>query len=370
MEENLRNALIEANKSIWDKTKISEISEEGLYEVWFTMVNDHERGEAYWIRYTLMVPKKIISIPDGQDLNEFIDTLGGDGMLWLGYFNGKDSSKNFMIKKKYPLSAVQGSENVSDDKFRVIKIQDTEIYLDNLKGKFETQLGKKVSWDLIFTHLKEPYIGTPDAAKKLGLTNSLSKATHPNLRISGIITLNGDSKDIKDASGTQYHTYGDGYLVPWSWFNVHTFKEAPDGYMDFAHKVDKGIIELFDGEKSLTPWNVSLPKKMKVMSLIKREKSLTNLPFEVEFKGVSLKGEVSVPHDALVAVEYIGPQGNSFYCHNSELADLKVNITIKNRDGTIKEERDFTAEKSVSFETVYAEPQEGIEYLPWDKEEL
>jgi hypothetical protein len=45
-------------------------------------------------------------------------------------------------------------------------------------------------------------------------------------------------------------------------------------------------------------------------------------------------------------------------------------LQIKNPDGTLKEEKEYSAEKSVSFETVYDNPQEGVKYLPWEKEEL
>jgi len=370
MDKNLEKAIIKVNKSLWDKERVAKVAKEGLYEVWFTMVGDHERGEAYWIRYTLMVPKKKIKVPADQNLDEFIDKLGGDGMLWLGYFNKNDSSKNFIIKKKFPLSAVDGSKVISESKYLIIKIQDAEVYLDRIKGGFETQSGKKIKWELEFSHFMEPYVGTPDIAKKIGLTNSLAKATHPNLRISGNITINGDSKEIKNASGIHYHTYGTGYLVPWEWFSAHTIENSPDGYADLGYKVEKGVIEVFDGEKTLTPWNQKFTKKVKVMKKIKRERSLTNLSFSVEHDNIALEGEVSVPMDALVGVEYFGPLGNSFYCYNSEIADLKLIVKISDKEGNLIEEKELIAEKSVSFETVYDTPQEGIKYLPYDKEEL
>ena len=110
--------------------------------------------------------------------------------------------------------------------------------------------------------------------------------------------------------------------------------------------------------------------KFKVMKKIKREKSLTSLSFNLDLKDIAFQGEITVPKEDLLAVEYRGPQGNVFFCYNSELADCKFLLKIKNLDGSIKEEKEYTAEKSVSFETVYDNPQEGVKYLPWEKEEL
>lgn len=372
MDKRLRSALISSNKSVWDKNRLAKIIKKGLYEVWFTMVNDVERHEAYWIRYTLMCPQTTAEMKEGQGLNGYIDSFKGDGMLWLGYFNANDSSKNFMIKKSFPLSSVEGSKESGGKKYLIVKIQDAEVQLDGIQGGFEAKSGKKVAWDLKFSHFMQPYITTPDIAKKLGLTNTLAKATHPNLRISGKVTIDGKSKELKEVPGVQYHTLGDGYKVPWEWFSCHTFNDAPDAYLDFGSKLQKGVgtIEFFDGKKSITFWNAKVLKKLKLMKKLEIKKSLTGLTFKIEYKGTALQGEITVPKDALLGVQYFGPQGNSYYCYNSEVADFKLKITLKNPDGTLKEEKEYTAEKSVSFETVYDKSQEDIECLAWEKEEL
>jgi hypothetical protein len=369
MEENMKGNIIKAHKSTWDKDRAVKIIKKGLYEVWFTMVDDLERGEAYWIRYTLVCPQTKIKLQKGQGLDAFVDSLKGDGMLWLGYFNVKEPSKNFMVKKSFPLTSVEGSKEEAGN-YSVIKIKDAELYLDGLKGGFETRSGKTVSWDLKFSHFMEPYITTPDAAKKLKMTNTLAKATHPNLRISGKITIDGNSKELKSVPGVQYHTLGDKYSIPWEWSSSHTFKNSPDAYLDLGYKINKGTLEFTNGEKRYTNWNENMLKKIGAMKRIKRERSLDHLTFSIEQKDVIINGEITVPMKALLGVEYKGPCGEKFYCYNSEIASCAVKIAIKNPDGSTKEEKEFHAENSVSFETVYDRPQEGVVYLPWEKEEL
>jgi len=370
MEKELQKAIYKANKSKWDKARAEKITKEGLYEVWYTMVDDIPREEAYWIRYTLMCPKTDKKREKGQNLNAYIDSLGGDGMLWIGFFNAKDPSKNFMAKHGFLLSEVEGSKELDENKYLVARVKDAVVHNDGIKGSFETKSGRKISWDLQFSHFMDPYITTPDIAKTLGFTNTLAKASHPNLRITGNITIDDDSKDLDNIPGIQYHTYGDGYEIPWEWFSCHTFKNALDAYLDLGYKINKGTLEFFDGKKRITLWNNKVVNKLKVMKKIKRVKSLTSLSFDLDLKDIAFQGEVTVPMEDILAVEYKGPRGNSFFCYNSEMANCKFLLKFKNPDGSIKEEKEYIAEKSVSFETVYENPQGDINFLPWEKEEL
>lgn len=372
LNKDLIKAIYKANKSVWSKEGVNKVTKKGLYEAFYTMVDDIGKGEAYWIRYTMLCPKTDQKKSKEQDLDKFIDSLNGGGSLWIGFFSDKNPSQNFMIKKHYPLSSVEGS-NISGAKHSVIKINEHELTIEGLKGNIETKKGKIASWDLSFSHFMEPYIITPNIAKTLGVTNTLAKAAHPNLRISGTITIDGNSKDFNEVPGIQYHTLGDGYKIPWEWAGCHTIKGLPDAYFDFGSKLEigKATVEFFDGKKRISKWNDSLIKKLKLMKQIKFDRSPTGLTFSVEFEDMEMSGEVSVPKEKLLGVEYLGPLGNKFYCYNSELADTKLVVKIKNlEDGSIIEEKEFTSEKSTSFETIYREPQEGIKYLPWEDQEL
>jgi len=367
MDKKLRKAILKANKSVWAKENAKKVTKKGLYEVWYTMVDDLEREEAYWIRYTLMCPKTGRKPEEGQSLEEFIDSLGGDGMLWMGYFNNKDPSQNEMVKTSFHLSSVKGTEGNN-----IAQIDDSTVSLEGIKGGFETSTGRKISWDLHFSQFQDPYITTPNIAKTLGITNTLAKAAHPNIRISGEITRDGQTTHLKEVPGIQYHTLGDGYKVPWEWASAHTFENAPRGYLDFGAKkqIGKATVELYDGQKRLAIWNDKILKKLKLAKQVEFTKSLTGIEFALEYKNLSMEGRISVPSEKLLGVEYVGPLGNSFYCYNSELADCTVEITYRDEEGQPKDKKKFIAQSSVSFETIYDTPQESVPYLPWDKEEL
>ena len=109
---------------------------------------------------------------------------------------------------------------------------------------------------------------------------------------------------------------------------------------------------------------------MKLMKKYQFERFLNGFKFKVEFQGTTIEADITTPIESLLAVEYFGPLGNTFYCYNSEVGDCRVIVIKKDEEGKIIEKREFTAKKNVSFENVYESPQEGIRYLPWDKEEI
>ena len=134
--------------------------------------------------------------------------------------------------------------------------------------------------------------------------------------------------------------------------------------MDFGYKVNKGIIEFFDGEKRITTWNNSIITKLLTVKKIKRSRSLTELEFSIEKGKIKIFGRITVPDDFLLGVEYLGPLGNKFYCYNSAIADLELVVSI---NGEIQK---HVVKKNVAFETVYKSPQFKIKYLPWESEEI
>lgn len=279
--------------------------------------------------------------------------------------NGKNPSDNFMVKKIFPLSAAMGSE-VEGDHFSVIKIENSEITLKGMKGGFETESGRKITWDLSFSHYLPPFQPAPTIGKLLKLTKNFWNPIHPNFRVSGIINFDGNKRILTHAPGEQSHTYGLSYQEPFIWSHVQTIKNNPDAWFNVGCKPGKGVVALFDGERD---WFFN-----SLLQILKAEytQDLTKITFKTESKEAIIEGEVSVPSvDYLIGSEYVGPLGNRLYCYNSELADMDVHLGIKDDNGEICQWKEFIAEKTASFETNWLEPQEHAPpYLPWDAEEL
>ncbi len=360
MEKNLLSSIITSNKSIYNEEKHSAISKKGLYEVYFIIFHNKDRNESYWIRYTLVCNKRTTT----QQVNN-----KGEGVLWFGYFNTSEAKKNFMVKKHYALEDVKGTYESNGD-FKFITIGNSFLSLSKAIGNFTAKSGKIFAWELDLSDFQTPYKVVPAIAKTLKISNTINNATHPHITISGTINLNGEIIALQNVPGIQYHTYSDSYTIPWEWFSCYIIKDWPLGYIDFSYKVNKGILEINNGQKSLTPWNTNIIKKLLTSKKLKRIRSINKLNFEMENKNVIIKGEIDVPKEDLLGIEYIGPKGETFYCYNSEIASLSMTINYKKSKHDKFNEINLKFHHNVAFETTSKEPIKGIEYLSWHDEEL
>ena len=348
-----------SNKSIWEGKNYKKLAKKGLYEVYFIIFHNAKRHESYWIRYTLVCNKQ------KKNRNDKV----GQGLLWFGYFNSQEPNKNFMVKKHFPLEKVKGTF-IENGVIKFITIDNAFLSLLKATGKFMTKSGKEFLWELSFSKFQKPYYAVPKLARTLKITNTINNATHPHFEVSGKVVMNGVEIQIEKADGIQYHTYADSYKHPWEWFSVYTIKEWPLGFIDFSYKVNKGILEINNGETSLTSWNKNFLMKLLKSKKLKRKKTIDSIIFNMVTKQLSIEGIVDVSKNDLIGVEYLGPTGEKFYCYNSEIASVKLKII---RQGKKKNENiinEIVVNRSIAFETTDKEPIEGIKYLNWNDEEL
>ncbi|MFX0098155.1 MAG: hypothetical protein ACFFCS_01145 [Candidatus Hodarchaeota archaeon] len=355
MDDTLLKSLIESNRSVWDKDLTGKIAKKGLYEVWYIFINDLPSKEAYWIRYTLLVPR-IDAKPGGTDLK-------GVSGLWLGHFNTNDSSKNFLVKNLHPLSLASGTKEIDGGKWSILSIKDAQMLLDGARGSITSASGKKVSWELNFSGFSEPYIHIPATGRILKLVSTFPKTTHPNIRVTGKISINGEERNIYNAPGMLTHVNGTRYGDPWVYVHCNAFKDAPDAYLEISARGKMCLFGFFDGEKKVF-FN-------KITSLIKTSASwsLTDLSFSGKDKKYSVEGKVTLKKENLLGVEYLGPTGKKIYCYNTAVASAEVKVISRKYDTKEQEIKTYIANECAVMETIWLEPKEGLPLIRWDKEE-
>jgi len=367
MEKKRQKEIIRAQKSLWDEKNLNKILKTGRYDVWFTMINDIPRSEVYWIRYTIMCPKSDKKYDGTIPIEQFIDALdGARASLWFGYFNSNNSEKNFMARKVFPLSKAKGSREIPDDKYCVFKIEENEIFLDGMHGSFEIStksLRRKISWDLKFDHFMDPFFPIPGIAKILRITTTLLNISHPNLRISGTITIDDETKTLESVPGEQTHTYGLEYADKKIWLHCNAFKEDPEAWLEFGYKMGKGTLGFYDGSRLYGLNKISTMKKFNIVDY-----DVDKLKFNFSDKSIKIDCEVNVDRDMLLGVVYKGPNGTTGYCYNSETADIKFHIVILNKDRTILSDKTYTCDKNLAWETHWLNPIEGLKLLDWADE--
>ncbi len=365
MDDTLRKAILKANSSVWQKNKAPKLAKKGLRDLWFTIFNDVENQLAYWIRYTIMVPKATVQVREGQNLDQAIDGIqGGVAHLWFAYESAKNPSENFMIKKAFPLSKVEGTKELGGGNVSIVKIGDAEITLEGMKGGFETAGGKKVAWDLTFSHFEEPYCPIPAIAKILKITTTVLNVGHPNMRISGKLTVGGKTTDIHELPGEQSHSIGAKFDQEFTWVHCQTIKGLPDAWFNFASRESKAMASLFDGTAKYFLNKISTMKSFKV------ERSANSIKFSGGDKSGEMSGELSIPLENMVCLEYVGPENSKIYCFNTLVGNLILKLTLKSPDGGVNDVREYSADRSCAFETNWLKLPQETKYLPFDKEAL
>ncbi|GAB4320066.1 MAG: hypothetical protein Kow0069_23880 [Promethearchaeota archaeon] len=357
----LNNEHLKAHASRWRTGRAKALAKRGLYEVWFVMVHDVERAEAYWLRYTLLVPKVKLE-------SETLDAAGGVSALWFAKFAAGDPSRNFVVKKSFPLSACRGTpasaRPFEGQEILQVGDRDATLCLGAARASFSTPAGRKVAWDLSFDHFLPPYKHVPLLAKLLRISTTIPVTTHPNLSVTGTIEVDGESRNLTGVPGNCTHITGLRYSEPWVWAHCNAFEGNPGAWLALSGKAGKMTLAFHDGQ---APY---LFNGISALRAVSYESSLTRVVASAKRKDCQLRVEVEVPREALIGVEYAGPVGERMWCYNSEVASAKVEVTdLGANGGRAMRRREFTSSASTAFETTWLEPLESLPALAWEAED-
>ncbi|HME52558.1 MAG TPA: hypothetical protein VKM55_10095 [Candidatus Lokiarchaeia archaeon] len=355
MDENLKETLISASASKWRPRYARMLGRRGFYEVWFLLINDLSKKQSYWIRYTLLISGSNDAKADAVNV--------GEALVWFGFFDQETPSKNFIIKQSHPLSVAKPSGALDREHFNIVAIGESELLLDMAKGTIKTPSQEKTaSWNIHFTNFARPYHHVPRIAAMLQLTTTVP-VSQPNLRATGEIRVNGDARRIEDVPATQTHIIGKNYADEWAWAHCNAFDTARGEYFEMISRKDRATLGFFDGKKRY------YFNKLSSMRHITKEWNLTGITFAAISRDHEIHGNIEVPKEALLGVEYKGPREERMYCYNSEVAYGKIILRIKANDDIPWEEHEFVSSGAFAFETTMLKPVEGMKYLPWDREE-
>ena len=332
------------------RENLDSIRKKGMYEVWFTMVYDRKTGTAYWLRVTVLIPKKSDKNPKKEQV-----------LLWIGRFSPKEPSKNGMVKRSFDLNEFSFGR-----KEQIVSFSGGSMGISYSRIKFILTDGSLFGWDLRYSGFKEPYHHVPTIAKMLGVITTIPITSHPNIQITGSLTFNGETLNLEDAVGTQTHIIGKKYGNEWAWVHCNCFKEYEDAFLEVSCTAGRCTFGFHDGLNAFmfnTPFEIIRTKA---------NYNHTNLEFSGETSRFLIKGKVEVPMKDLIAIEYLGPRSERILCYNSELADCTVEVYDKeSKDGKEKPIFKAQSKKGCAFETTHFKPIEnGPTVLKWEEEKL
>jgi hypothetical protein len=290
----------------------------GFYEVYFLKFNLPESEEAFWLRYTLLVPRS----HEGQPRAE----------VWGFYFNPHAPERNWGAKSVVPLD----SEAVEWQRRQFpLRIGSSLLQLESARGQVGTEQSA-LSWELHW-RLPPQSLGLFPHAWLYRLPFPRTKYHSPgwDIRFDGAVALQGRRIEIQNAPGQLAHLWGTDYAHSWAWAHANQF----DGEVDAAFEALYATVRLGGRLRGMGIACLRLGNRYYALRNLRRclsVKSEARLPheaqkfvwqMEAQKRDFHLKIECEAEPLHFLGARYTTPSGEARYCHNTKVAAATVTLT-------------------------------------------
>lgn len=280
---------------------------DGHYESFYLRANHPSRPLAFWIRYTVFVPK---GRPD--------DAIGE---LWGVFFNGEDNN-HCVVKREQPIAECRFGDGPD------VAIGEARLTPSTLTGGAETA-GRRLSWNLTYEDGGEPLLLLPDWAYDGRIVKAQSLVPRPLARFSGTLTVDGEDVSVDAWTGSQNHNWGLKHTDHYAFGQVAGFDGVSDSFLEM------GTGRLKFG-RVWTPFLTIL-----VLRHAGREYRLNGLRqtlrahaaidfFDWRFatgdRHVNITGRIWAPRERVIGFRYYNPPGGDKHCLNTKIGACELNI--------------------------------------------
>jgi hypothetical protein len=320
----------EANRMRW-------AFQPGHYEVWYCTLSDPATQTGFWIRYTLEAPKGGHGSPSAR--------------LWFARFDARDPSRTFGFSRGFDIGQLRHDV----DPFR-LRIGDAEIRSDGAKGQFAGE-NHNVEWDLKWEQSDRVHLMLPTAVYNLKFPDTLALSPNQNVAARGHIIVDGQKYLLDGVPLGQTHLWGRKHAYSWAWSHCNAFEGDRGASLEtLSARLRRGPIVLpkltmltlyLDGGEPAVldfrePWQMPLARSDYGTGRYHLLAANAEWKIEVEL--------TCRPEDMLMA-EYVDPDGEPCYCHNTECADGRVTLWRRSPFvGRFREHRVLTTNKGAHFE--------------------
>lgn len=306
-----------ANLTRWEKSK------KPFYEVYYLKWNDPSQGIAAWLRYTLLAP--IAREPEVS--------------VWGIFFNAANPQKNLALKQTYSLHEARIEREIF-----YFAAGPSAIFDGGARGELSGEKGR-LSWELKFEgegqslqHFPAPlYWGEFPKTKLL--------APYLSTRLSGEFVVNNQTFSLQNVPAHQAHLWGTEMAPAWVWGNCNSFQEDPDFFFEGLSVPPFTLLFFFwEGR-----WHrFGGPVRW---FLNRSQHDLDRWHFEASERNLRFVGDLFSDPSSMVGVRYEDPTGKTRYCHNTKVANLKIQI-LQKRHAEWECIKTLSASKSAAFESV------------------
>jgi hypothetical protein len=325
--------------------------EPGHYEVYYLTFTDPGTGVGFWIRYTMVAPLPEVGEPASCS-------------LWFMAMDPADPSRNVGEKVSFPA----GDLSADADPF-ALRIRDASLTDRGMGGVIERD-GRRFAWDLAWQPALPAYGHVHPALRAAKIAKTILFLPHPDVDVSGSVTIDGRRIDVAGARGGQAHLWGSKHASRWAWAHCSDFTGSDggnrlgtfvDGVSVFVPRFGRTIgpstpvVARVGGKDVLSTGPLAVQRN-------ESEFDLTHWRFEARTGRRKLHGEVRTRTEDLVGVTYHDPDGELAYCYNTEIADMTLELFERQTPFAAWEKRDeLRSEGRAHFEYAQREPVVGVE---------
>ncbi len=293
--------------SHWQGARYRQGQSHGHYESWFLRANHPMRSLAFWIRYTIFVPRD-----RPQD---------AIGELWAIYFDG-ERQRIQAAKSEIPISECHFAPCGLD-----VRIGSATLETGALRGGAGG--AQHIRWALTYRDGGTPMLFLPERTYEARLPKAKALCTRPQAVFDGMLEVDGEAIAIDGWTGSENHNWGSKHTDTYAWGQVVGFDDAPEAFLECATaRLKLGpfwtppmtiICLRFDGhDYRLNAW--------RQMFGAQGEWKDHDWNFDSAGAGVRIHGHIHAAPEDFVSLTYHNPPGGTHTCFNSKLAACEVTL--------------------------------------------
>jgi hypothetical protein len=320
----------EANRMRWEFQR-------GHYEVWYCTLSHLASRTGFWIRYTLEAPTEGHGEPYAQ--------------LWFARFDRDRPERTFGFNEKLSIGELMQEKAP----FRV-RIGASELTSASAKGHLAGE-GHEASWDLRWTPAAEPHLHLPAALYKTSFADTLVLSPNLNVAARGTITVDGETYALDGDPLGQTHLWGKKHAYSWAWSHCNGFDDDRGAALEtLSVRLRRGPLVL----PKLTLISLRLDggdpaelhfRELWQLPLARSDYATGRYQLHAANAEWKVEAEYTCRPEDMIMAEYVDPDGDPAYCHNTEVADARVTVWRRSPFvGRFRQHRTLVARGTGHFE--------------------
>jgi hypothetical protein len=293
--------------AFWNRCRFRPADAGGHYESYFVRANHEEQPLAFWIRYTIFVPR-------GRPAD-------AQGELWAVFFDGVRGMVHG-AKSDFPLGTCKFSRENLD-----VEVGAARLSAGRLEGA--VQGAANLRWSLRYATAEPPLLLLPRPMYTRGFPKAKAVVSAPNAVFEGTLEVDDTAIPIDAWRGSQNHNWGTRHTDEYAWGQVAGFDDAPQAFLECSSaRLRIGPLR--------TPWLTLLVLRLDGEELrlnstsqalrSRQELCFFDWHFESRRADLCIRGRIHAPASTFVALPYRNPPGGTKTCLNSKLAACEITV--------------------------------------------